>query len=288
MYYRNMDFPPAPPPDPESSLLSALTYSARFKYPLTQKEIWLWQPGTNFPQSFFKNWPHSFHGLNYLPGGKANVAMRHRREVISQKKISYLQKHLWLFRLIPTIKAVYVTGSVAVRNSSPKDDIDLMIITSHNCVWLTRLMVVLLLSLFSLRRSPGLPEHSSDLVSDKICDNLYLDEYSLVQPHHPHNYSRSLYVAHEILQAWPIWSKPGLEHRFLSANSWVKKYLPVAYSFRYRKLSFKPSSPVRLATLKLFVNLFLFFCQYLYMRRRFTHEVVGLNHAFFHPRKVLV
>jgi len=274
--------------DPRQSLLTALEYSSQFKFPLTSNELWLWQPGTTFPESAFSFWPHQSEGYFFLPGKKNSISLRKKKTFISEKKVDRAQKIVSLLKRIPTIKAIYITGSVAVSNSSTQDDIDLMIVTSSNSVWLTRMIVVLILSLLSIRRPSGLDEHSSALVSDKICDNLYLDEGFLSISHNPQNFQRNFYLAHEILQAKPVWSKNNIPFKFIESNSWSKQYYPVIYNQLNKKfkLPYKANyCSVHSSSLLFIANLFFFLVQYLYMRPRFTRESVGLNYAFFHPRQ---
>ncbi len=271
-------------PDPETALVQALKYSSQFKFPLTQRELWLWQPGTSFPLEKFFFWPHKSDGYYYLPGRKSDVATRRSRVQPSQRKLNQAQKTSGWLRRIPTIQAIYLTGSAAVNNSSHQDDVDLMIITSANCVWITRLLVFLFLTLFSLRRPSGLPDHSSSRVADKICDNLYLDENFLTQTHNPADYPHSLYLAHEILQAVPIWFRNNLlPTSFLTANSWTRNYLPVIYKHLCPAEKSRKFRPAHAIPGTFILNLCLFIPQYLYMRSHLTNERISLHSAFFHP-----
>lgn len=164
-------------------------------------------------------------------------------------------------------------------NSPKHDDIDFMIITSPNTLWLTRLLVIVLLN--KSRRPKQLPEHSSPKVSDKICDNLYLDTNNLKIN------NKNLYTAHEILQAKCIFDRSGVHRRFLESNSWVKNYLPIAYRESLKKISKKLICNKKYAISNFLypVNLLLFWLQYLYMLPSMTTERVSLGYAFFHPKR---
>jgi hypothetical protein len=274
--------------DPREALKIALEYSSQFDFPLTSNEVWLWQPSTTYPEKTFRSWPYMSDGFYFLPGKRKTVALRKERTLISQHKINKARKVVSLLKYVPTIKAVFITGSVAVLNSSNQDDIDFMIITAANSVWITRLIVVLLLTVLSKRRPTGLEEHSSTKVSDKICDNLYLDENYLLINHSPHNHARNFYLAHEILQARPLWSKNNFANRFFRANTWVKTYLPVIsrqLSVENRVLGHAATCRSSGNLFSLLLNVLVFIPQYLYMRPRLTRESVGLHYAFFHPRQ---
>jgi len=277
-----------PRSSPSKTLLAALSYSDNFDYPLSLQEIWYWQPYTRYPTRSFPDWPHQKNHLYYLPGRQHLVDLRQKRLIssgIKWKKALSIAKYL---QLIPSISAIFVTGSLAMRNSPENDDIDFMVITSPHTLWLTRVCVVIFLRLFNIRRSPRLATHSSPKVCNKICDNLYLDLKHLEISHNPHNKSQSFYLAHEILQAKCIFDRRSVHHRFIIQNSWVKEYLPMAYHESVKQFPnptpdpnsvFKGFNPI------LFIlNAVFFLAQYLYMRPHLTREKISLGFAFFHPR----
>jgi hypothetical protein len=104
---------------------------------------------------------------------------------------------------------VSITGSLAMNNvSDPQDDIDLLIVTARNRVWLARGLVILVVH---LARRFGL----------ELCPNYLMAEHQLElgEP--------SLFAAHELAQLLPLY---GLEiyHRLLQSNAWMADYLPNA------------------------------------------------------------
>jgi len=221
-------------------------------------------------------------GYYYLQGRSQLPQLRRQRYVSSQPKWSIARRVAGLLFRIPTISAVFVTGALSMDNTPQHDDIDLMIVTTPNTLWITRFFVVLLLRMLKLRRDPGLPEHSSDRVSNKICDNLWLDSDHLsVQPH-------SLYIAHEVLQAKCLLDRRAVYSRFLRQNEWVKDFLPIAYSRSvYALPDYKPSALVAslISIACIPVNLIFFILQYLYMKPGLTREKVHPGFAYFHPRE---
>lgn len=269
------------------SVVKTLSYSDKFDYPLNLTELWLWQIGTTFPLNFLKKirLPHKY-GYSFLPGRQDIVDLRISRLIISQRKIILCQNVVDILKRIPTIEAIFLTGSLAMFNSPFSDDIDLMIITKPNSLWITRFVVVTYLSIKKLRRPPRLPEHSSPRVSNKICDNLYLDSQSLFIEHHL-SLNHSLYLSHEILQAKPLFDRGSYYYDFLISNSWTQNYLPVAYQqfIREARQSHKdPSTSSMLLTKCLYpLNILFYFFQKLYMLRYRTTEKINPHFAFFHP-----
>jgi hypothetical protein len=132
---------------------------------------------------------------------------------ITAKKIfpySFELKQLPIFRLIPWVKLVALTGARAMNNASLADDIDLMIITAENRLWLTRLLLVILLFPW-LRRGQK--------ISRRLCLNLWLDESALSLK------QQNLYTAHEICQLKPLYNRDQTYQKFINANLWVKTFL---------------------------------------------------------------
>ena len=98
-----------------------------------------------------------------------------------------------------------------MNNAVENDDIDLMIITAANRLWLTRLLASLLLFPW-LRRGRK--------IHNRVCLNLWLDESALALT------QRNLYIAHEICQAKPVFERNKTYQKFIAANLWYKKFLP--------------------------------------------------------------
>ena len=265
----------APPSRSKNSLAETLQYFAKYDYPLTAEELWFWQHGTNFPKSrikkFIEHWTLNFE----------HSKARKQHELISKKKWIIAKKVGGLLSKIPFIEAIFVTGSLAMSNCAPYADIDLMIITSPTSLWLPRLWVYLLIH--SSRRRPQVTS-----APDRVCDNLYLAANSLHLKEPQAATTNDLYVAHEILQAKCIFDRGGTHRQFLLSNSWVKTYLPIAYSETLKNLKFNNLDLIsnfkfQISNLLLPINLLLFWLQYLYMKPKMTTERVALGFAFFHP-----
>lgn len=269
-----------------SAILRTLAYADIFDYPLTLKEIHKWLIGTAIT-------PNSSHNYYYLPNRQHLVSLRHRRFKWSLPKIDRAKQIGEWLKFIPWVKCICITGALAMRNSDENDDIDLMIITSANRLWLTRLLVTILTEFLGIRRHPSLPRSDpaaagsairgrhpstiynlrSKIYTNKICLNLWLDETSLSVP----KPQRNLYTAHEVAQAKPIINKNSTYAHFLSSNSWLNNYLPNVIIPKHPKHPNFPNFPNLL-------NLLAFKLQYWYMKRRMTREKVSLHFAFFHPQ----
>jgi hypothetical protein len=292
-YYPNMDWPPLLLPSQSTRL--TLSYSDRFNFPLTLDELWYWQVFSTHSKTTLSRWSYRTDGYYHLKNRSSLTKIRTSRIRPSMQKLSKLINLKYLFKHVPTIRGVFVTGALSMQNSPPNDDIDIMLVVSPHTLWITRAIIVFLLLLSGHRRPPSITEHSSSLVKDKICDNLYLDLKHLHINHlpinsSPINQSTNLFLAHEILQARCIFDRRGVHKQFLLANSWVKKYLPVAYRESLKQSNNLTMKPLIDSNKSLFIgalyilNYSLFIIQYLYMRNRMTQEKIGLGYAFFHPK----
>lgn len=274
-------------------ILETIVYSDKFAFPLTLEEIWYWDQSSSqkgkiktaldllvSKRKLQKRGPYYF-----LPGKSAIVSLREKRSQESARKWVLAKKVGETLKRIPTIEAIFVTGSLAVNNSKTNDDLDFFIVTKPNTLWLTRPVIWLFLTSKGLRRTPL--EYHSKKIKDKICDNLYLDSSSLSVKHSRNNTS---FLAHELLQAVPLFDKAKIETRLLLTNRWVKKVFP--HAFRQKlKLQSKNNTTAPEENVLSFVyypfNLFFFFLQYLYMFSKITSESVSLHSAYFHPNQAL-
>lgn len=289
----------------ETAVRLTRRYASYFSFPLTAETLFHFLiSGQTYSRSSLK----SFFSV-LQPKEKKLLTTRYQ---ISQAKLQRAHSLLSLFSVLPTVSLVAVTGSLAVNNAHADDDIDLMVIVSPDTLWLTRPLIVVLLKLLRLRRPGSTSQHHSPAVTNKICDNLWLDETALALPEN----KRNLYTAHEVLQALPIFDRGGVYQRFIQANSWTKKYLANAYAIALKEIrgsgaraaqrnkkavqgcpkTARKDAPVlsersehgfdipnRITRV---FNTLAFKLQYLYMKKKITNETVSLHAAYFHPRNL--
>lgn len=267
----------------DQAILSTLSYSDHFNFPLNMHEIQLRLVGEKSSrpqimlhvQQLVKSKVISQTGEYYhLPARSRLIALRQQNQISSNKLLIRARSlSSKISRLSSNILAIYLTGSLAVGNASEDADIDFMIITMNNRLWTTRLLLTLYTSLFGLRRTPN-----SSVNSGKVCLNLYLTPNSYLIP----PARQSLYTAYELIQATPLFDPHNTHSQLLIANSWIAKYLP---NFPLPTTRVDPSSSLpplenwKTATLENFA----YRIQLLYMRRKITREYITPHAAFFHP-----
>jgi len=168
-----------------------------------------------------------------------------------------------------------ITGSVAAEYPKKNNDIDLIVITKINRLWLTRLK----LRFFILMNKIPHRKFGKREKADEFCFNLWLDEKSL----NLGKERRNLKNAVDLILMKPLINKNKTYEKFILANDWAKKYVATGYSLK------KPSPPMNRGTsldkealLERIINWVVFWLQFLYMKKKIKNEKVGLHEAFFH------
>ncbi len=255
----------------ELSKKAAIFYHGIFGYPLTLEELEKWKVGKKGLSEIEKNISS--------PKLKNDFRERKLRGKISEEKIKIARKAANLLEKIPTVKGIFLTGALAMKNADENSDIDLMIVTKRNSLWTTRLLVYGLLRVagYELRK----PKDNDQ--KDKLCLNIWLDNSALSWD----KKDRNIYSAHEIAQVVPIVDKENICQRFLQKNRWILDYWPnavrVDYELRIMNYAKNPLYVI-LNSLFLIFEKLAFKIQYLYMKPKITREVVTLHKAIFHPR----
>ena len=148
-----------------------------------------------------------------LKGREHLAGLRRERKAFSQVLWQQAKRYARLVAAVPFVRMVSVTGSLAMNNViSPRDDIDLMIVTAENRVWFARGLVILIVH---LARRSGV----------EICPNYVVAENHLELD------ESSLFVAHELAQLVPLHGS-AIYHRLLECNAWMSDFLPNAEPHR--------------------------------------------------------
>lgn len=262
-----------------NAILTTLLYSDIFDFPLTKRELWLYLCGHSLLSK-----PDFERALQTLPGFIRQqdgyfflrnrgdlVALRKQREKESSFKLQMASQIARFIFSIPTILLIGVSGSVAMKNSRKDDDIDFFIIARKNTLWLTRLLVVFLLTVTGKLRRRDESERANT-----FCTNMFMDEQSLSLS----STRRNLYTAHEIVRMVPLYERDNTYKRFLIANKWVENYLP--NSLVMKKLSNEKIKEGSFQLLTIFEP-FAKYLQLLYMRGHRTTEEISDTLLAFHP-----
>ena len=195
------------------AILHTVAYADVFDYPFTESEIHRYLTGIPATvetigkillqeQMLITN----VNGFFTLPGRENIVFTRQRREKIAVRLWPQAIHYGRLISQLPFVRMVAVTGALAMNNVEEGADIDYLIVTASNRLWLCRAMV-LLIGRFSAQQEVIL------------CPNYLITLRSLTFP------DQNGYAAHEIAQMIPL---AGLDvyDQIRKQNQWVMKFLP--------------------------------------------------------------
>lgn len=210
-----------------------------------------------------------------LAGFAINFDKTSKAQKISDKYWQDARRLMTFLQKIPWVVGVAVTGSVAINCAKHQDDLDILIITSPNRLWITRLIVYTYSTLIRKKRPRG-PLHRSGW-----CFNLWLSLDNLSIP----NTKKSTYTAYDFIQANWLVASPELLKLIIKKNNWVWMVLPLAKISTSKLEITKPNQINDGLITKLldFVNLIVYRLQKIYMRAHLTTELVDERAAFFHP-----
>lgn len=264
-------------------ILDTLSYFDFFDYPLTEKELWHFTNAKKSEKDFYQllkkaNVP-KFNSF-YFRKRKSIVKKRLEKEKISKRKLKKAIKIIHWLSFFPTVDLIGISGSLAMQNSNLEDDIDIFVICQNNLVWLTRLALVVFLSIIGAYRR----KHEKN-PKNKICLNLIIGNKNILL----NKKRQNLYTAHEIVQLAPIFQRENLYSDFINKNKWVFDFLPNS-SFRIQtyKIPFnRKTALIENILIKMFHVLKLEkiakFFQWNYMKKDITLETIEDNFLAFHP-----
>ena len=168
-----------------------------------------------------------------------------------------------------------ITGSVAAGYPKKNNDIDLIIITKINKLWLVRLKLRFFVLINKIpHRKFGTKEKANE-----FCFNLWLDEKSLGLKKEKQNLKNAV----DLILIKPLINQNKTYENFLLVNGWAKKYVATGYSELVdRSLIMDRRKKIKENLVDKMINFLVFWSQFLYMKKKIKNEKVGLHEAFFH------
>ncbi len=163
---------------------------------------------------------HQKLGFYMLADRKDLTEVRIEREKIAAQKWKLLLRRAYWLQMVPWVRGIFVSGSLALGNTTPESDFDLLVLIQPRRLYAARLLISGLTSLMRSRRTRY--EH---VAPDKFCFNHYVTTDHLTIEH------PSLYNAQTYARLVPLMIDDRLAARFFAANLWINKYL---YNFSPR------------------------------------------------------
>jgi hypothetical protein len=201
-----------------NNILKTLLYYDIFKFPLKDEEIYYLLPSNSIPKSniinlidkFSQDRDNPFTGKNgyyYVKPNEENIKLRYERERYSKKmwKLARIITHI--IKRFPFVRTVIVTGSLSKNSSDKSSDLDFMVITKKDRLWIARTLLMLFKKIFLFNSYKF------------FCINYFISEDKLEID------EKNYFTATEIVHLKATFNTAGM-NKFISNNSWIKKYFP--------------------------------------------------------------
>ena len=222
-------------PSHDAAILRTLIYADIFDFPLTPAEIRHYLIGQSASQETVERALEASAWLAervtrvngyYVLRGRTDIGwLREMRKQNSRRMWPSARRWGYALGCLPFVRMVAITGALAVNNSPPGDDIDLLVVTTPGRVWLGRAFAV---GLVYLARRFGV----------ELCPNYVLSRSVLAQDR------RDLFAAHDLAQMVPLVGQPVYEEMRV-ANRWVHEYLPHAEGPLHSETDLEPRGLAR-------------------------------------------
>lgn len=168
------------------------------------------------------NFIEEYNGFYFLKNS-ASSAGRHQqivetrieRQKISDQKWKKAIKIIKWLQIIPYIKMIAVSGSLALDNAKEQSDIDLLIVAKRKRIWTVRFLIIFFLHFFGKRR------HGKK-TKDRACLNHFITDNSL-EIKFPSLYNAQTY-AHMV---GILEIEIGIFEKFYKANKWISSFINI-------------------------------------------------------------
>jgi len=202
----------------EKNILRVLLYFDIFSHPLKPEEIYIFLPQNSITL------PEFVKQLNIIAGNKESQikqkdgyyfsgdnyhysAIRSERETYSRRhwKMARIMTHI--IKRFPFVRAVFITGSLSKNSSSKASDIDFMIVTQKNRLWVARTMLMTFKKIFLFNK------YKYFCINYSITeDNLEIED-------------KNIYTAIEVITSKATYNS-GMLNKFINSNLWLSALLP--------------------------------------------------------------
>lgn len=200
------------------NILKTLLYYDIFKHPLKKDEIFIFCPKNSIPKTEIENAIDMFSvndeckfsqkdGYIYIKPNSEYIDNRLEKEKYSQRMWKITKYVVHIIKRFPFIRAILITGSLSKNSSTKQSDIDFMVITENNRLWISRTLLMLFKKIFLLNSYKY------------FCINYFITEDSLEVD------DKNIFTATEVATVKGVFNTE-LMKKFLGANKWVNDFFP--------------------------------------------------------------
>lgn len=146
-------------------------------------------------------------GYVYIKPNDRYIKKRLEKEEYSKKMWKVVKYVVHIIKRFPFVRAVLVTGSLSKNSSGRDSDLDFMVITKSDRLWISRTLLMLFKKIFLLNSYKY------------FCINYFITEDSLEVE------EKNIFVATEVATVKGVFNT-GLMRKFLESNKWVNEFFP--------------------------------------------------------------
>ncbi|HAX48455.1 MAG TPA: hypothetical protein PK605_13505 [Ignavibacteria bacterium] len=202
----------------QKNITKTLLYYDIFSHPLKTDEIFSFLPRNSITKQDVGNFlketalngsaPYAEKdGYYYIKPSEENISKRVRKENYSLKMWKQASVITHIIKRFPFVRAVLVTGSLSKNSSDAASDLDFMLVTAKNRLWISRTLLMLFKKIFFLNSYKF------------FCINYYVTEDNLVIS------ERNIFTATEIATIKATYNTE-LLNEFIRQNEWIRDYFP--------------------------------------------------------------
>jgi hypothetical protein len=202
----------------KENILRTLLYYDIFSHPLKPEEIYIFLPNNSVPEPEILGMIKRFsaesdnhfaekNGFIYVKPNDHFVERRLTKERLARRMWLAARIMTHIIKRFPFVRAVFITGSLSKNSSDKISDIDYMIVTSKNRLWIARTLLILFKKIFLLNSYKY------------FCLNYFITEDNLEIPF------KNVFTATEVAYIKATFNTD-IMNSFVMANKWIKEYFP--------------------------------------------------------------
>lgn len=202
----------------QENILKTLLYYDIFDHPLKRDEIFIFLSQNTIPKtdilkaidSYSSDRESTFgqrDGYVYVKPNYHFISKRLQKEKYSRKMWKAARFVTHIIKRFPFVRAVLVTGTLSKNSSVKESDLDFMVITAKDRLWISRTLLMLFKKIFLLNSYKY------------FCINYYVTEDNLEVE------DKNIFTATEIAHIKATFNT-GLMDKYIRSNMWIKDYFP--------------------------------------------------------------
>jgi hypothetical protein len=170
------------------------------------------------------------HGYFVVGSSGSSVERYLTEERIAAVAFRALRRAAWWLQLVPFVRGLFVSGSLASGAADEDSDWDLFVVVQAGRLYTARTLLLIAALLLGRLRTKR-----SRVLRGKFCFNHYVTTDGLASRH------RSLFTAHTLAWLVPLYDPWGYLSRLWQANRWIEQYCSHTGGRAYVQRSLAPS-----------------------------------------------